>query len=272
MPSRLGQFAPQRLGGDHLAGLGGFAVVPAPALLVVAPREVGRFHKRPGQILVAAFLVVLRFTLAIAQPLGIDHAAVAGKVAIRLEPLYISNFHRDGHPQNPPNAGKGQQLVVERDFPGAGQHRFLQPADALGQRADVLGLHLGDQLVGRVLVQLGGFLGLQLLEVVQGERLAGGARVETLEAEQQGGALMHQVGPPPEQIAHGPQLRVINVGLGQNVEPLQVRQVKSVVLVVSVLQAAVWLDLRRVSQVNWVALGAQTIDQPIPIERRFNRH
>jgi hypothetical protein len=42
-------------------------------VLVVAPREVGRFHKRPGQILVAALLVVLRFALSIAQALRIDN-------------------------------------------------------------------------------------------------------------------------------------------------------------------------------------------------------
>jgi len=68
VPSRLGQFASQRLGGDYLAGLSDFADVPAPALLVVALREVGRCHKCPGQILVAAFLIVLGFTLAMAQP------------------------------------------------------------------------------------------------------------------------------------------------------------------------------------------------------------
>jgi hypothetical protein len=59
MPRRLGQLAPQRLGGKDLAGLGRLPVVPAPALLVEAPREIGRLHKRPRQIFVAALLVVV---------------------------------------------------------------------------------------------------------------------------------------------------------------------------------------------------------------------
>ena len=41
----------------------------------------------------------------------------------------------------------------------------------------------------------------------------------------------------PEQVAHGPQLRIVNIRLGQNVQPLPLHQVKSVVLVVSVLEA-----------------------------------
>src|ERR1017187_4507223 len=63
-----------------------------------------------------------------------------------------------------------------------------------------------------------------------------------------------------------------NVGLGQNVQPLQVCQMKSIVLVIHVLHAAVLLDLSRVGQVNRLALAAQTIDQQIPVEVQFDRH
>jgi len=41
---------------------------------------------------------------------------------------------------------------------------------------------------------------------------------------------------------------------------------KGVVLVIGVLQATVLLDLRRIGQVNRIALGAQTIDQPIQLK------
>ena len=61
---------------------------------------------------------------------------------------------------------------------------------------------------------------------------------------------MHQVGPPPQQIPHRPQLRVVDVRLGQDVQSLQLGQVKGVVLVVGVLDPAVLLDLRRVGQVD----------------------
>src|SRR5258706_652290 len=63
MPGRLGQLAGQRFGRNHVAGLGRLAVVPLAALLVVAPRKVGRLHKSPGQILVATFGIVLAFLL-----------------------------------------------------------------------------------------------------------------------------------------------------------------------------------------------------------------
>ena len=67
---------------------------------------------------------------------------------------------------------------------------------------------------------------------------------------------MHQVGPPAQQIAHRPQLRIVDVRLGQNVQPLQFGQVKGVMLVVGVLDPAVLLDLRRVGQVDRIALRA----------------
>src|SRR6266436_5606311 len=59
IPSRLGQFARQRLGRNDVEGLGRFAVVPLAALLVASTRKIGCFHKRPSQIFVTAFGVVL---------------------------------------------------------------------------------------------------------------------------------------------------------------------------------------------------------------------
>ena len=83
---------------------------------------------------------------------------------------------------------------------------------------------------------------------------------------------MHQTAAPAQQVAHRPQLRIVNVGLGQNLQPLQLRQVEGVVLVIGVLEAAVLLNLGRIGQVNRIAPGAQTVHQPIPVERRFDRH
>jgi len=70
---------------------------------------------------------------------------------------------------------------------------------------------------------------------------------------------MHQVGPPPKQITHRPQLNIVNMCLGQNVQPLQLRQVKRVVLVVCMFDAVVLLDLRGVGQIDFVTLSLQTI-------------
>src|SRR5437016_5964546 len=61
VPGCFGQFARQRFGRDDLVGFGRLAVVPAPTIDVIAPREVGRFNKGPTQILVATLLVVVRF-------------------------------------------------------------------------------------------------------------------------------------------------------------------------------------------------------------------
>jgi len=52
-------------------GFGGLAIKPFPALIVVTLGEIGRFHKGLGQILVAAFAVVVAFLLAVAQAFGI---------------------------------------------------------------------------------------------------------------------------------------------------------------------------------------------------------
>jgi len=73
----------------------------------------------------------------------------------------------------------------------------------------------------RMLIELGSLLGLHLLGLAQIQPLASSARVETLQAQQQGGVLMHQVRPAAQQITHGPQLRIVNVRLGQNVQSLQ---------------------------------------------------
>src|SRR5438874_1039530 len=42
VPGRLGQFASQRFGSDDLAGFCRLAIIPAPTVLIIAPREVGR--------------------------------------------------------------------------------------------------------------------------------------------------------------------------------------------------------------------------------------
>jgi len=67
-----------------------------------------------------------------------------------------------------------------------------------GQLFDVFDLHPGDELVGRMIVEILGFFNRQFLEPAQSHFLAGRPRVKTLEAEHQRRALMHQRQPPPE--------------------------------------------------------------------------
>ena len=58
---------------DNL-GLGLFSLIEALDLGVVAHREVGRFDKRPGQILVAVLGIALALFLAVADLLTTDTA------------------------------------------------------------------------------------------------------------------------------------------------------------------------------------------------------
>ena len=54
VPGGLGQLAGQGFGRNDGAGFACLAIVPFAARFIVAPREVGRFDKGPGQIFVAA--------------------------------------------------------------------------------------------------------------------------------------------------------------------------------------------------------------------------
>jgi hypothetical protein len=85
------------------ASVGRLAVKPLLALRIVAPREVGRFHKRPGQVLVAAFGVVLSLLLAVGHPLGLHRPAIAGKVTGLRKSFDIADLHRYGHSQDLPH-------------------------------------------------------------------------------------------------------------------------------------------------------------------------
>src|SRR5205814_3304549 len=120
----------QRLRGQHLARLGRFPIIPAPAVLAVTPREVGRLHKGPAQILIATLLIVVCLVLAIAQALGINHAAVAGKIAIALKALDLAYLHRNRHRQNPSYSRNGQEPIINWYLPGTAQHRLLYSTDA----------------------------------------------------------------------------------------------------------------------------------------------
>ena len=68
--------------------------------------------------------------------------------------------------------------------------------------------------------------------------------------------MRHELRAPAQQIPHGPQLRIVDVSLGQNAQPLQLRQVKRVMLVIGVLDAVLLLDLSRIGQLDGIARRA----------------
>ena len=121
-------------------------------------------------------------------------------------------------------------------------------------------------------VQFGCFLGFHLLNLTQIQRLTGGARIQTLEAQDESRSLMNEVGAAAQQIAHRPQLGIVHMRLRQNVQSLQIGQMKRIVLIVNVLDAIVLLNFRRIGQVYRIAFGTQSVQQPIPIESGLDRH
>ena len=103
----------------------------------------------------------------------------------------------------------------------------------------MLDLHSGNELVGWMLVKLLGLFDLQVLEIAQRHPQAGGPRIEALETEHQRGALMNQHQPAPQQVTHRPQMRIVNVSGGQNIQPQQLGQEEGIVRVIGMLDSAV---------------------------------
>src|SRR5438034_5841327 len=214
MPGGLGQLAGQRFGRNHLTLLSRFALIPPAALFIITAREIGRFDKRPGQILVAAFGVVLSLLLAVGSPLRLHRTAVAGEVAGLSKALDVAYLHRNGHAQYRSHSRQRRQLGVQWQLPRTVQHRLLNFLYALGQLLDVFDLHPSYELVGWMIVEILGLLNFQFLELAQSHFLAGGPRVETLEAEHQRPAVMDQAQSPPQQVAHWTQLFIVDVADG----------------------------------------------------------
>lgn len=104
----------QGLGRNDRIGLLLLAVVGAAAWFVVAAGQMRGFHERPGQILVAAFSVVLALLLAIALAETFHAAAVAGEVPGVGEALGIAGFQGDGQAENLADARQFQQALDRR--------------------------------------------------------------------------------------------------------------------------------------------------------------
>jgi hypothetical protein len=78
------------------------------------------------------------------------------------------------------------------------QHRFFDPGNALVQPFDMLFLYPGNQLIGRMLIQVCRLVRGHTFEFAQFHRSSRRARIEAFETHQQRAALAHQVEPPPQ--------------------------------------------------------------------------
>ncbi len=70
-----------RLDGDHSMSLGLLSVIEPANQRFKANGKVGRFHKRPTEILIAVLSIALAFALAVANLLAAHTPTVRGKVA-----------------------------------------------------------------------------------------------------------------------------------------------------------------------------------------------
>ena len=80
----------QCLGGHNRAGFGRLAVKSFPALLIIALGKVRRLHKRPSQVFVPAFLIVIALLFTVAEPLGINGPAITGKIPRAFQPPFTT--------------------------------------------------------------------------------------------------------------------------------------------------------------------------------------
>ena len=113
---------------------------------------------------------------------------------------------------------------------------------------------------------------MALSRYFQTHLLSGRAREQALETEHQRRPLLHQAHPPPQQIAHRPQLSVSSMRpVGRIPQAQQLRQEERVALAVRVLDAVVLRDFRRIGQHFRIPCRLQAVHQPIPVISGLHR-
>ena len=65
------QFMRYRFDGNHPFGFSTLALVKAFYSVAVTNRKIGRFYKRPGQVFITVFTIVLTFFLIVAESLAV---------------------------------------------------------------------------------------------------------------------------------------------------------------------------------------------------------
>ncbi len=85
-----------RLDGHDPMRLRFLALIKALDARIVPHREIGRFDKRPGYILVAILGIALAFAFAIAEFGAVHAATIGGPVADAGKPTHVPGFEHDG--------------------------------------------------------------------------------------------------------------------------------------------------------------------------------
>ena len=94
----------ERFDGHDLGPLLALALIEAVGCGQIADGKVGRLHKCPGQVLVAALAVPFALLLGVADPLALDAAAVGGELTNSRKSGDLPDLQCDGHGQDRPDA------------------------------------------------------------------------------------------------------------------------------------------------------------------------
>ena len=112
-----------------------FAVIKSAALIIVAAGKMRRLHKRPRQILVAAFTVVLALLLVVALADAFYAARVTGKVPRIGKTFGVAGLQGNGQAQNFANPRHFLEALgdlIAANFGGTRGTVTNDPGDGLG--------------------------------------------------------------------------------------------------------------------------------------------
>ena len=117
----------QSLNSDNIVRPGLLPFVKPLRFRTVAQGKMGRFNKRPGQVLVAVLGIAFPFLLAVARMLTIDAACIRSKVTRAGKAINRSRLQQDRRGQYPNNARNARKkIVLGGDFDGFLETFFKQ--------------------------------------------------------------------------------------------------------------------------------------------------
>jgi hypothetical protein len=109
----------------HAVTLGFLSLIKTLDPRTIADGKVGRFDKRPGQILVPVLGITLAFAFAVADLLIAHTPAVRGKVSHRRKSLYLSGLQHDRERQYLPDSRHGfKKAELRSQFNPIGNRSF----------------------------------------------------------------------------------------------------------------------------------------------------
>jgi len=103
-----------RLDGDHSMSLGLLSLIEPANERFKANGKVGRFHKRPTQILIPVLGIALAFAFAVADLLTAHTPALRREVSYAGKSPDISGLQHDGECQGLPDPAHAQQIAKRR--------------------------------------------------------------------------------------------------------------------------------------------------------------